>query len=284
MSISTAAHESLRGRVVLVTGASRGIGREFVRTLAQAGAKLTLVASRISEALRICEQEVRALALPGHVLTIPIDVRDAYACERAVRATVEEFGRIDALVNNAGVGGRLISETYNIDPVPFWEGGIDAWQQIIETNVLGAFFMARAAAPRMVKEGFGRIVSISTSPQTMIRRGYSPYGPSKAALEAMTRIWSQDLDGTGVTANILLPGGATDTDFIPRRLDADRRGADGMLLPASVMNDALLWLLSDQSNTITGRRFVGRLWDANLAPSEAAQRAIQSTVNLPAIL
>lgn len=277
-------HESLRGRVIIITGASRGIGREFARTLARAGARITLVASRISDALRVTEREIRALAPPDSVLTIPVDIRRPEACERIVRATIEEFGRIDCLVNNAGVGGRLLSETYNVTPVPFWEGPVDVWQQTIETNTLAPFYLARAAAPRMVAQGFGRILGISTSPATMSRRGYSPYGPSKAAHEMMTRIWAQDLEGTGVTANMLLPGGATDTDFIPRRAGGERRGADGKLLPANVMNDALLWLLSDESNGVTGRRFVGHLWDSTLAPSDAARGAMQPVVALPAIL
>ena len=276
------AHASLHGRVVVVTGASRGIGREFARTLAQAGARLTLVASHITDALRIADAEVRALAIPGGVLTLPSDVRDPAACDRVIRQTVDEFGAVDCVVNNAGVGMRLFSETFNTTPVNFWEGAAEDWQTVIDTNTLAPFFMARAAAPHMIARGFGRIVSVSTSPATMVRRGYSPYGPSKAALEAMTRIWAQDLAGTGVTANVILPGGATDTDFLPTR--GERRGADGQLLPANIMNDALLWLLSDQANGINGRRIIGKLWDSSLPSAQAAEQAMTPPADSPAIM
>ena len=88
---------------------------------------------------------------------------------------------------------------------------------IVATNVNGPFLMARAAAPHMMRQRWGRIVNISINHETMRRAGFSPYGPSKAALESETIIWAQDLDGTGVTVNALLPGGATDTGRFCRR-------------------------------------------------------------------
>lgn len=282
MTSPFSAHPSLRGRVIIITGASRGIGREFARALAQAGAKLALVASHITDAFRVTDTEVRALAAPGSVLTLPADIRDPATCERVVKQTAEEFGALHGLINNAGVGMRLFSETFNTEPVNFWEGSAENWQTVIDTNTLAPFFMARAAAPLMIQGGFGRIVSVSTSPMTMVRRGYSPYGPSKAALEAMTRVWAQDLAGTGVTANIILPGGATDTEFLPTR--GERRGADGQLLAPNIMNHALLWLLSDAANDVTGRRIVGKLWDTSLPPDEAAAKAMPPTVKMPNIL
>jgi len=117
----------------------------------------------------------------------------------------------------------------------------------------------------------------------MIRKGYSPYGPSKAAVEAMTRVWAQDLEGTGVTANVLLPGGATDTDFLPDT-PGGRRGADGYLLPADILDAPLLWILSDAAKDVNGRRVIGRLWDRTLAADEAAKQALQPVAGLPAIL
>jgi 3-oxoacyl-[acyl-carrier protein] reductase len=268
---------------VLVTGGSRGIGRHLALAVARAGARVAIVASQPSEALDTARAAIAAVVGADGVLPIVADVRDPLACERAVREAVARFGRLDALVNNAGVGMRHISETFNTAPPRFWEVPVAPWRDIVETNLFGAFHMGRAAAPAMVARGAGRIVNIGTSPVTMIRKGYSPYGPSKAALEAMTRIWSQDLEGTGVTANLLLPGGATDTDFLPGT-GAARKGADGMLLAPDILDAPLVWLVSDAAADVNGRRIVGRLWDKSLPPDAAAAGAMQPPAGMPSIL
>lgn len=265
-----------------MTGGGRGIGREFVLALAGAGARIAGCARSAAELTRV-EAEVAAAAGPGRFVGEVTDVRDPAGCRRVVERALDAFGALHCLVNNAGIGMRHVSERFNVVPPRFWEAPVDRWRDILEINALGPFLMAHAAAPHMIAGGFGRIVNISTSPGTMVRTGYSPYGPSKAALEAMSRVWAQDLADTGVTVNVLLPGGATDTSFIPGS-GPGRRGADGMLLPADVMNAALLWLLSDASRGVTGRRLVGKLWDASLAPDDAAQRALQPHPELPAII
>jgi NAD(P)-dependent dehydrogenase (short-subunit alcohol dehydrogenase family) len=111
----------------------------------------------------------------------------------------------------------------------------------------------------MLERGFGKIINISTSDQTMIRNGYAPYGPTKAFLEAASRVWAADLAGTGVDVNVLLPGGAADTDLLPP--SPNKKGADGNLLAPSVMRAPVCWLASDASNGITGARYIARLWD-----------------------
>lgn len=283
MTLTTPSDASLAGRIVLLTGGSRGIGRCMILALARAGARIAFTASSRSDALVQTEAEAIAIAGAGNVLALAANVRDPLQCERAVLETVARFGTLDALVNNAGIGMRSISETFNTNPPPFWEAPLEPWRTIMETNAFGPFFMARAAVPHMVRQGFGRIVTIGTSPPTMIRKGYSPYGPSKAAVEAMTRVWAQDLEGTGVTANVLLPGGATDTDFLPDT-PGGRRGADGYLLPADILDAPLLWILSDAAKDVNGRRVIGRLWDRTLAADEAAKQALQPVAGLPAIL
>ena len=117
----------------------------------------------------------------------------------------------------------------------------------------------RAVIPYMIQQKFGKIINVSTSSQTMIRKGYSPYGPSKTFLEAASRTWAKDLEGMGIDVNVLLPGGATDTDLLPP--SKNKKGADGNLLSPSVMNDAIVWLVSDQSNGISGGRFIARYWE-----------------------
>jgi 3-oxoacyl-[acyl-carrier protein] reductase len=209
-------------------------------------------------------------------------VRSYEACEAAVTQTLARFDRVDVLVNNAGVGMRLISERFNTEPTKFWEAAPDAWKAIVDTNVTGAFNMARAAVPGMVARGFGKVINVSTSDQTMVRKGYSPYGLSKAALEAASRVWAQDLEGTGVTVNVYLPGGAADTDLLPS--GPGKKGADGNLLPPSIMRRGIRWLCSDASNGQTGGRYVARLWDEALPAHEAAAGARSAHVDKPAIM
>lgn len=274
-------YPSLNGRVAIVTGASRGLGREMAIEMASAGMCVALVGSSESEALRSVAAEGEALA-PGRTIALAADVADYAACEAVVARTVEAFGRVDVLVNNAGLGMRAISETFNTEPTRFWEAAPDAWRRIVETNVVGAFNVARAAVPGMVAQGFGKLINVSTSDQTMVRRGYSPYGPSKAALEAASRVWAQDLEGTGVDVHVYLPGGAADTDLLPPSVD--KKGADGNLLPASIMRRGILWLCADESSGETGGRYIARLWDETLPPAEAAKAARSAATAKPAIM
>ena len=142
--------------------------------------------------------------------------------------------------------------------------------------------MARAVTPYLVEQGFGKIINISTSLQTMVRRGYAPYGPSKAALEACSRVWAQDLENTGVSVNVLLPGGATDTALLPEM--ANKRGADGLLLAPEIMRAPILWLCADESNGHSGERYIAKEWDSELDPAEAARQARQTNSALPGIM
>ena len=271
----------LAGRRVLVTGGSRGLGREMVLALAEAGASVAVLGSRPGQALDETVAEAKRIGT-GDAIGLTANVGDYAACVAAVAKTVEAFGRIDVLVNNAGLGMRRVSETFNTQATRFWETDPQAWRDIIDANVNGAFHMARAVVPDMVARGFGKIINISTSDQTMVRPGYAPYGPSKAALEAASRIWSQDLEGTGVDVNVYLPGGAADTDLLPP--SPVKKGADGNLLPAAIMRRAIHWLVSDSSNGITGARYIARLWDEALAPDQAAAASRSPAIDKPAIM
>ncbi|PPR10309.1 MAG: (S)-1-Phenylethanol dehydrogenase [Alphaproteobacteria bacterium MarineAlpha11_Bin1] len=254
----------LSGTTGIVTGGGRGLGRSMVHALAAAGANVT-AAMHISDDI---EEETKDL--PGKVSAIVADIRDPVTCTQIVADTISKFGGVDVLINNAGVGMLLVSETFNRTPTKFWDVNTDAWTQIIETNVNGGFQMAREAVPHMLKKGWGRIVNVTTSIHTMQRAGFSPYGPSKAAMEASTSCWSEDLEGTGVTCNILIPGGAADTNLLPGNPgDEGRSGADGMLVDPVVMRAPIVWLASKESDGWNGKRFIGRLWDEDL-PADAA--------------
>jgi NAD(P)-dependent dehydrogenase (short-subunit alcohol dehydrogenase family) len=120
----------------------------------------------------------------------------------------------------------------------------------------------------MMRQGWGRIVNVTTSLGTMLNAGSPTYGPSKAALEAPSAIMAKDLDGTGVTVNVLVPGGITNTPM------ASESGLDrAKMIQPEVMAPPLVWLVSDAAGKVTGRRFLGVHWDPTLPPEEAAEKA-----------
>ena len=274
---------SLHGRSVIITGGGRGLGLEMARALARAGCRVAISGARDGADLRMAEAELAAIAGPTNVLVLKADVASWADCEALSSSTLERFGRIDALINNAGRGMLEVSTTFNTKAALFWHSDPQGIRNIIDANVLGPFLMARACVPHMVAQGFGRVVNISTSALTMVRKGYAPYGPSKAALEAMSAVWARDLDGTGVTVNVLLPGGATDTRFLPGH-GADRRGADGQLLSPTLMAAPALWLISDASSGSNGERYIAKDWNSALPADAAAAGARQARQALPAIM
>jgi 3-oxoacyl-[acyl-carrier protein] reductase len=254
----------LTGRVAVVTGGGRGLGRAMTLGLAHAGAAVVATAARERRELDSVAAEA---AVPGRVLPIVADVTSEADCARVVATALDRFGRLDVLVNNAGRGMKYVSDNFMTEPARFWETAPKAWRLVIDTNVVGPFLMARAAAPHTLAAGWGRIVNISMNAETMRRRGFSPYGPSKAALESATIIWAQDLAGSGVTVNALLPGGATLTGMIPASFPDHLRAS---LLDPAIMVPPLLWLASANSDGITGRRFIAAQWHAD-DPQAAAE-------------
>jgi NAD(P)-dependent dehydrogenase (short-subunit alcohol dehydrogenase family) len=256
---------ALNGRVAIVTGGGRGLGRAMALGLAKAGAIVVATAAR--ERGEIEDFARDADAGPGAVHAMLADVTREDDCAQTVATTLERFGRLDILVNNAGRGMKYVSEDFMTHPTRFWETPAAAWRLVIETNVVGPFLMARAAVPAMLERGWGRIVNISVNAETMRRRGFSPYGPSKAALESATMIWAQDLADSGITVNALLPGGATLTGMIPASFPDHLRAT---LLDPAIMVPPLLWIASTQSDGITGRRFIATEWRADSPQSEPA--------------
>jgi NAD(P)-dependent dehydrogenase (short-subunit alcohol dehydrogenase family) len=267
----------LDGRVAIVTGAARGLGRAMAEGLARAGASVVF-ADVDYHALAATTAVVALEASGGRILGVPCDITIEADCERLVAAALKEFGALHVLVNNAGKGPVHLERAPRTTSLRFWEADPDVWQAIVATNVNGTFLMARSAAPALIRGGSGRIVNVTTSLPTMQRRTNSPYGVSKAAIEAATLIWAKDLDGTAVTVNSLIPGGAADTDFVHEASRRELRALGRTLLPPAVMVAPIIWLASRLSDGITGARFVGKLWDERLPPNEAAMKAREPPV------
>jgi NAD(P)-dependent dehydrogenase (short-subunit alcohol dehydrogenase family) len=243
----------LRDRVAIVTGGGRGIGRAIALGYAAAGADVVIGAARSpAEA-----EDVAAAAetLPGAIQAVQADVTSQTDVDRLVSSALAINGRIDVLVNNAARGMRFVNERFMTDPAPFWEADPDAWRLVIETNIVGVFLMSRAVVPHMLAAGHGSIINVTVNRETMVRRGFSPYGPSKAALEAMTQVWAQELEGTGVHINLLAPGGATATGMVPDDAPAELK----LLSPEIVVGPALQLAVAENG----GQRILGTEWSGS---------------------
>jgi NAD(P)-dependent dehydrogenase (short-subunit alcohol dehydrogenase family) len=201
----------------------------------------------------------------GEDCALPIitDITHPEAVDQAVRRTIAELGGVHILVNNAGINQR--SAGFASGPTSnFWEISPEAWSRVVAVNLSGAFFMARAVVGHMLSQGWGRIIGVTTSMDTMWRKGGTPYGPSKAGHEALVAAMAQELDGTGVTANVLVPGGATYTNMTASNLAYDKE----KLIQPEVMQAPVVWLASEASHGVNGRRIIAYFWDESL-PLEA---------------
>lgn len=246
-------------RSVLVTGAARGIGKAISSALLSRGHRVTLM-DRDASALESCQRELGETQTACYVAG---DICVDADCARAVERAVEVFGALHGLVNNAGIGMGSLRADAEINHPPIEELTPPVWHRFFDVNVVGAVRMTREAIGHMKAAGWGRIVVNTTSYYTMHR--VQPYGAVKAALESTAAVWAKELDGSGITVNVVVPGGPTDTALVAD-IDIPRH----RLLRPSVMAPPVLWLMSSQSDGVTGRRFVAGRWDASLPPSAAA--------------
>jgi NAD(P)-dependent dehydrogenase (short-subunit alcohol dehydrogenase family) len=235
---------------VLVTGGTSGLGLAMASALAAAGATVALTGRSAARAAAV------AAELPG-AIGLELDVRDQSSVARAVEAAWSRLGGIDMLVNNAGIGMRTVNPRFMTHPQAFWEVPADGFRAVIDTNLTGYFLVAREVTPRMLATGAGRIVNISVNESTMHRAGFVPYGPSRAGSEALSRIMAADLRDTGITVNLLLPGGATVTGMLP--VDAVPEGH--RFLEPAVMGPPIVWLASDEAAGVHDERIVAVEFD-----------------------
>jgi NAD(P)-dependent dehydrogenase (short-subunit alcohol dehydrogenase family) len=231
----------------LITGATSGLGLAMARALADAGAKVA-VTSRDQD-----RADATASTLGPDATGVQLDVRDERSVARAIDEVYERLGGLDLLVNNAGIGMRTVNPRFLTDPHPFHAVPPDGFRAVVDTKLVGCFLVAREVVPRMLAAGAGRVVVISMNESTMTRAGFAPYGPSGAGVEALARVMAADLEGSAVTLNMLLPGGATESGMIPEGVPEELRA--GLLDPA-VMGPPIVWLASPAADGVHGERIV----------------------------
>ena len=260
-------------RVAIVTGGLRGLGKAMALGLAREGHRVLAVGHIASD---VPETERAGAQLPGRLQAIVADLRQAGECDRVVAAALAQFGAIDILVNNAG-----LTFTY-IDPARyrrpsiqrFWQVGDETVDNVVATNYLAADRLARRVASRMVENGWGRIVNVTTKLDTMNRAGTHPYGATKAALEMATEVWAKEVEGTGLTINIVNPGAGANTPGMAEEMrQMSRDGRAPRLVEPEEMVPPLIYVVSREADKVNGWRFDANLWDASLPPAEAARKA-----------
>ncbi|MDT7741611.1 MAG: hypothetical protein QOE59_689 [Actinomycetota bacterium] len=241
-------------RRALVTGGTSGLGLAMARALVEDGVDVVLTGRDADTAADVAAD----LGGPGRAHGLGVDTRDEAAVGAGTDRAVALLGGLDLLVLNAGLGMRTANPRFLSEPQPFWEVDPGAFRAVVDTNLTGYFLSARAAIPALL-DGGGRIVVVSMNHTTMVRRGFVPYGPSRAGAEALARIMAADLEGSSVTVNILLPGGATRTGMVPE-------GADGEgFLEPEIMVPPLRWLCSDDAAGVHDERLVAAEFDTWLA-------------------
>lgn len=256
---------TLDSKVIIVTGAARGLGKAMAGGLIAAGATVVGV-DLPGEA----ELDQTARELGKKFLPFAADVTEEINCERVVKHALEKASGLHVLINNAGVGMQVINTYHSSEPIPFWKLEPRQWRDMLTSNATTQFLMARACVPHLIAQGWGRIINVTTSHVTMVVPGFTPYGPSKAAAEAHSVIMAAALEGTGVTVNVLVPGGAANTRMIS---DTKQYPDRSVLVQPRKMIAPAVWIASSQSDGVTSRRFIAKNWDESLTPAEAALAA-----------
>jgi NAD(P)-dependent dehydrogenase (short-subunit alcohol dehydrogenase family) len=233
------------GQVVAVTGGNSGIGAEAVRCFAAEGASVLVAARETRRGAAIVAEVERS---GGKAIFIEVDLQDPAACQAVVDRAMEAFGRLDALVNSAGIAL----------PFPFLEMPLDLWHQVMNTNLTATFLCSQAAARVMVRQNHGRIVNLSSQVALLGNTERAAYSAAKGAILSLSRTMAVELAQYGITVNCIAPG-AVATPMTDANHSAERRQlwAEAIPLgrygtPADVAS-AILFLCSREADYITGQ-------------------------------
>lgn len=265
--------QALKGKIVIVTGGGRGLGRAMTLAMVEAGAMVT-AASRGETSLSALAEETASIPGHGELLTIRADIRNPEDCRKIVDETVNHFGGLHVLVNNAGLTLAHIYPKRHLrdDKAKFWEASDDIVQDVFDTNYVALDRMTRLVIGRFIDQGWGRIINMTSKIEIMNRAATAPYGASKAAVEMSSEAWMRDLEGTGVTINLINPG-AADTEGFASPEEREIFSKRLPLVDPARMGPTVVWLSSDAADDINGYRFEIEEWDSSLPPEQAARAA-----------
>lgn len=233
----------LHGKVILISGASRGLGRALALEFARRGARL-VINSRSTSAEGLAETEQMAHRMGAQVLSVIADVSQRADVERLAGEALARFGRVDVLVNNASALGPT--------PMPYLlDYPIEDFERVLRTNTIAPFMMIRALIGQMLSRKSGSLINVSSDAGVVGYPTWGAYGVSKAALDHLTRTWAAELEGSGVRINSVDPG---DMDTAMKRASEPDGDASAWAKPESV-TPVFVYLASDASTEISGQRF-----------------------------
>ena len=253
--------------VALITGAGKGIGRAMTLGLLAKGMRIAAV-DRDEQSLLALKHLVNQSDQAERLELFTEDLTSFDAVSLVDRVQ-ERLGSINILINNAGLGQGQVRSDYHRHPPKFYDVTPEQWLNAIAVNANAVFLLSQVVAKRMLGNGWGRIINVTTSLGTMLREGYCPYGPTKAAAEGLSAVMASDLAGSGVTVNVLIPGGIVNTPMIPGEAPFLREE----LIQPEAMLAPLYWLCSREANDVTGLRLLANRWDDSLSGVEAAKLA-----------
>jgi len=242
---------TLDGETVIVTGASAGLGESMAKRFAREGANVVLTARSEDKLQRV------AAETDGETLVVPADVTDEAEVQEVVEATVDEYGEVTGLINNAGIG--LLS-MYG-GGMPLHDVETDDFRKIVDVNITGVFLFSKHVVPELIEAGRGNVVNISSGFGRRAAPKFGPYVGTKWALEGILRTQSMELEAHGVNVNGLDPGGRVDTGFWDQLPDDEREE----ILDPDVMDDAAVALLAQGPDGITRESLAAADWEEKLS-------------------
>lgn len=244
----TAAYDSLKDRVVVITGGGQGIGRGYAHYFAAQGA-VPVIAEIDGEAGERVADEVRARQ--GRALAVQTDVADLDSASRMAETTLSELGRIDVLINNAAIFSKITM-------APFWELPVEEWKRAVDVNITGSFFCARAVVPAMQEARWGRIVNVSSATFVMGLPNYLHYITTKSAMVGMTRSMARELGPWNITVNTFWPGvmqTEVERPSVPRERFREYTERQSIKRQGTIhdLAKAMLFLCSEEASYISGQ-------------------------------
>ncbi len=241
-------------KVALVTGAAAGLGRAIAVGLAERGYR---VAGVDIDAHALKELSQLETAGPA-ILSAPADLSDDTMVAAMLAQVEANLGPVEILISNAGLGPGFIRADFLNNPFPTWVTPPDKWRTMVAVNLNAIQLLSHHLVPGMLDIGWGRIINVTTNFDSMLRPHFAAYGSAKAGAEALSAAMAEELKDTGVTVNVVIPGGPADTGMVPSDGPLDR----AQLVSPSAMAAPIAWLVSDKADEVTGRRFIAENWEA----------------------